>query len=104
MVTFYVIVYSGSSSISRYLSQIDSSYASIFGNESWLQLCETASSQDLIQAKAEIQEITNRIQGYLQTAGPCTQIPVIQANFFYFLFFDKCNAYHYRLMIMIRIE
>lgn len=44
-----------------------------------MQLCESASSQDPIQAKAEIQEITNRIQGYLQTAGPCTQIPIAEA-------------------------
>lgn len=72
-------LWTGSSSISRYLSQIDSSYASIFGNENWSQLCESASSQDPIQAKAEIQEITNRIQGYLQTAGPCTQIPIAEA-------------------------
>lgn len=79
LIAFSNVLRTGSSSISRYLSQLDSSYASIFGNESWSQLCESASSQDPIQAKAEVQEITNRIQGYLQTAGPCTQIPIAEA-------------------------
>lgn len=79
LIALLFLFWTGSSSISRYLSQIDSSYASIFGNESWSQLCESASSQDPIQAKAEVQEITNRIQGYLQTAGPCTQIPIAEA-------------------------
>lgn len=69
----------GSSSISRYLSAIDTSYGSIFGGESWQQLCELAASLDAIQAKSEIQEIANRIQRYLHTAGPCTQIPIAEA-------------------------
>lgn len=69
----------GSSSISRYLSTIDSSYASMFGNESWSQLCESAASVEPVQAKPEIQEIVNRIQRYLHTAGPCTQIPIAEA-------------------------
>lgn len=72
-------MFSGSSSISRYLSAIDSSYASLFGGDNWLQLCELAVTLDATQAKSEIQEITNRIQRYLHTAGPCTQIPIAEA-------------------------
>lgn len=51
----------------------------MFGNESWSQLCESAASQDPVQMKPEIQEIVNRIQRYLHTAGPCTQIPIAEA-------------------------
>lgn len=51
----------------------------MFGNENWSQLCESAASLDPVQAKGEIQEIINRIQGYLHTAGPCTQIPIAEA-------------------------
>lgn len=69
----------GSSSISRYLSAIDNSYASLFGGDNWLQLCELAVTLDATQAKSEIQEITNRIQRYLHTAGPCTQVPIAEA-------------------------
>lgn len=67
------------SSISRHLSAIDSSYASSFGNENWTLLCEAAASMDPTQGKSEIQEIVNRIQRYLHTAGPCTQIPIAEA-------------------------
>lgn len=51
----------------------------MFGSESWSQLCESAASLDPVQAKPEIQEIVNRIQRYLHTAGPCTQIPIAEA-------------------------
>lgn len=51
----------------------------MFGAESWIQLCESAASVDPVQAKPEIQEIVNRIQRYLHTAGPCTQIPIAEA-------------------------
>lgn len=51
----------------------------MFGNEKWSQLCEYAASLDSVQAKSEIQEIANRIQRYLHTAGPCTQIPIAEA-------------------------
>ncbi|XP_031619958.1 phosphofurin acidic cluster sorting protein 2 isoform X2 [Contarinia nasturtii] len=77
-IRFYIVPLC-SSSISRYLSAIDSSYASMFGNDSWTQLCESAASIDPVQAKPEIQEILNRIQRYLHTAGPCTQIPIAEA-------------------------
>lgn len=69
----------GSSAISRYLSAIDGAYASMFGNENWSQLCESAASMDPIQSISEIQEIVGRIQRYLHTAGPCTQIPIAEA-------------------------
>lgn len=51
----------------------------MFGNDGWAQLCESAASVDPVQAKPEIQEIVNRIQRYLHTAGPCTQIPIAEA-------------------------
>lgn len=51
----------------------------MFGNENWTQLCESAASMDPVQSKSEIQEIVNRIQRYLHTAGPCTQIPIAEA-------------------------
>lgn len=34
---------------------------------------------DPTQGKSEVQEIVNRIQRYLHTAGPCTQIPIAEA-------------------------
>lgn len=51
----------------------------MFGNENWSQLCESAASLDPIQSISEIQEIVSRIQRYLHTAGPCTQIPIAEA-------------------------
>lgn len=77
-VRFYIVPLC-SSSISRYLSAIDSSYGSAFGSDNWHQLCERAVSMDTAQAKNEIAEIINRIQRYLHTAGPCTQVPIAEA-------------------------
>lgn len=79
MIFYSSYVNPDSSSISRHLSAIDNSYATIFGNDNWTQLCESAASLDPAQAKSEIQEIVNRIQRYLHTAGPCTQIPIAEA-------------------------
>lgn len=75
---FYMVPI-GTSSISRYLSAVDQSYCAMFGTESWQQLCDRASSSDSTSAKADILELTNRIQRYLHTAGPCTQIPIAEA-------------------------
>ncbi|CRK88259.1 CLUMA_CG002039, isoform A, partial [Clunio marinus] len=72
----FFIVPIGNSAISRYLSSIDNSYATLFGNESWQQLC---SNSDNSQTKADGLEITNRIQRYLHSSGPCTQIPIAEA-------------------------
>lgn len=69
----------GSSTVSRYLCALDASYGSMFGVDSWQQHCERAASLDPAQGKADILEITNRIQRYLHTAGPCTQIPIAEA-------------------------
>lgn len=69
----------GSSSISRYLSSIDQSYCAMFGTDNWYQLCERAGSLDSSLVKSDIIELTNRIQRYLHTAGPCTQIPIAEA-------------------------
>lgn len=66
----------GSSAISRYLSTLDNSYASLFGNENWQQLC---SNNESSQHKTDSLEITNRIQRYLHSSGPCTQIPIAEA-------------------------
>lgn len=51
----------------------------MFASDSWQQLCERAASLDPSQSKAEITDIVNRIQRYLHTAGPCTQIPIAEA-------------------------
>lgn len=72
----FFIVPIGNSAISRYLSTIDNSYATLFGSESWQQLC---SNSDSLQSKADALEITNRIQRYLHSSGPCTQIPIAEA-------------------------
>lgn len=72
----FFIVPIASSSVSRFLSAIDNSYASLFGNESWQQLCCNAETS---QSKADTMEITNRIQRYIHSSGPCTQIPIGEA-------------------------
>lgn len=51
----------------------------MFGVDSWHQHCERAATLDQTQGKADIVEITNRVQRYLHTAGPCTQIPIAEA-------------------------
>lgn len=58
---------------------MDSSYGSVFGSDNWQQLCERAASLESGQNKAEITDMVNRIQRYLHTAGPCTQIPIAEA-------------------------
>lgn len=77
---FYIVSF-GSSSIARYLSSIDASYAMLFGMENWSQLCEraVAGGMDQSQARPEVIEIVNRIQKYLHNVGPCTQIPIAEA-------------------------
>lgn len=78
---FYIVSF-GTSSIARYLSAVDASYAMLFGVESnWSQLCEraVAGGVDQTQARPEVIEIVNRIQKYLHNMGPCTQIPIAEA-------------------------
>lgn len=78
---FYIVSF-GSSSIARYLSAVDASYALLFGTDSnWTQLCEraVAGGFDQTQARPEVIEIVNRIQKYLHNMGPCTQIPIAEA-------------------------
>lgn len=72
----FFIVPIGSSAIGRYLSHIDNTYASLFGGESWQQLY---SNPENAQTKVDALEITNRIQRYLHSSGPCTQIPIAEA-------------------------
>lgn len=77
LLNFYDLL--GSSSVARYLCALDSTYGSLFGVDSWQQHCERAASLDPTLGKADTLEITNRIQRYLHTAGPCTQIPIAEA-------------------------
>lgn len=77
--SFKICFFSGSSSVSRYLCALDASYGAMFGVDSWQTHCERAATLDPTQGKADIVEITNRIQRYLHTAGPCTQIPIAEA-------------------------
>jgi phosphofurin acidic cluster sorting protein 2 len=72
----FFIVPIGNSAISRYLSTIDNSYATLFGSESWQQIC---CNSENAQSKVDSLEITNRIQRYLHSSGPCTQIPIAEA-------------------------
>lgn len=74
-IRFYIVPIVNSN-VSRFLSSIDSSYASLFGNENWQQLC---CNSENTQSKAETMEITNRIQRYICSSGPCTQIPIGEA-------------------------
>lgn len=51
----------------------------MFNTDSWHQLCDRAATMDSAQAKNDVIEITNRIQRYIHSAGPCTQIPIAEA-------------------------
>lgn len=74
----FFIVPIGSSSIARYLSSLDNSYATLFGGDNWQQIC-SSNNNDTTQLKSDSLEITNRIQRYLNSSGPCTQIPIAEA-------------------------
>ena len=73
----FFIVPIGLSGIARYLSSLDNSYATLFGGDNWQQLCST--NNETSQLKNDSLEITNRIQRYLHSSGPCTQIPIAEA-------------------------
>lgn len=73
----FFIVPIGLSGIARYLSSLDNSYATLFGGDNWQQLCST--NNETSQLKSDSLEITNRIQRYLHSSGPCTQIPIAEA-------------------------
>lgn len=76
---FYIIPV-GSSAISRYLSAVDPSYNTMFNTDNWHQLCDrVVTGIDQTQSKIDVIEITNRIQRYIHSAGPCTQIPIAEA-------------------------
>ena len=80
---FYIVSF-GTSSIARYLSAVDASYAMLFGTEcNWTQLVERAvaggAGVDQLASRPEVIEIVNRIQKYLHNMGPCTQIPIAEA-------------------------
>lgn len=95
---FYIVPI-GNSNIARHLSQMDQTYAAMFGSENWHQLCERAAATavavaagntvnatalsssltDTMATKPELSELINRIQRYLHAAGPCTQIPIAEA-------------------------
>ncbi|CAO1424644.1 unnamed protein product [Diamesa serratosioi] len=72
----FFIVPIGSSAIARYLSLIDNTYGSMFGTDNWQQLCFNT---ELSESKTDAMEILARIQRYLHSSGPCTQIPVAEA-------------------------
>lgn len=77
-IRFYIIPL-GSCGVARYLSLIDSSYSSMFGTENWLQICDRAANLESAQSKNESAEIISRIQRYLHSSGPCTQVPIAEA-------------------------
>ncbi|XP_059609911.1 phosphofurin acidic cluster sorting protein 2-like isoform X1 [Phlebotomus argentipes] len=77
-IRFYIVPI-GSSAISRYLSAVDATYGAMFGSDGWQQLCERAIGPDPAQSKIDVIEVTNRVQRYLHSAGPCTQIPIAEA-------------------------
>ena len=51
----------------------------MFGTDNWQQLCDRAGNLESSQSKVEMIEITNRIQRYLHSGGPCTQVPIAEA-------------------------
>lgn len=70
----------GTCTMSKYLASIDQSYQAMFGTENWSQLCERAAACiNSMDNKSDVVEMCNRIQRYLHTAGPCTQIPIAEA-------------------------
>lgn len=70
----------GICTMSKYLASIDQSYQAMFGTENWYQLCERAAACiNSMDNKSDVVEMCNRIQRYLHTAGPCTQIPIAEA-------------------------
>lgn len=77
-IRFYIIPL-GSCGVARYLSVIDSSYSSMFGTENWQQICDRAANLESAQSKNESAEIISRIQRYLHSSGPCTQVPIAEA-------------------------
>ncbi|XP_053682484.1 phosphofurin acidic cluster sorting protein 2 isoform X2 [Sabethes cyaneus] len=77
-IRFYIVPL-GLCGVARYLSLIDPSYSSMFGTENWQQNCERAANLESAQSKNESAEIISRIQRYLHSAGPCTQVPIAEA-------------------------
>lgn len=77
-IRFYIVPI-GSCGVARYLSLIDSSYSSMFGTENWQQICDRAANLESAQTKIESAEIISRIQRYLHSSGPCTQVPIAEA-------------------------
>lgn len=77
-IRFYIIPL-GLCGVARYLSVVDSSYSSMFGTENWQQICDRAANLESAQSKNESAEIISRIQRYLHSSGPCTQVPIAEA-------------------------
>ncbi|XP_062536247.1 phosphofurin acidic cluster sorting protein 2 isoform X2 [Armigeres subalbatus] len=77
-IRFYIVPI-GSCGVARYLSVVDSSYSNMFGTENWQQICERAANLESAQSKIESAEIISRIQRYLHSSGPCTQVPIAEA-------------------------
>uniref|UniRef100_A0A182Q6B5 Phosphofurin acidic cluster sorting protein 2 n=1 Tax=Anopheles farauti TaxID=69004 RepID=A0A182Q6B5_9DIPT len=77
-IRFYIVPL-GSCAVARYIGMIDSSYMSMFGTESWQQICDRAANLESAQSKNESAELISRIQRYLISGGPCTQVPIAEA-------------------------
>ncbi|XP_053670995.1 phosphofurin acidic cluster sorting protein 2 [Anopheles nili] len=77
-IRFYIVPL-GSCGVARYIGMIDSSYMSMFGTESWQQICDRAANLESAQSKNESAELISRIQRYLISGGPCTQVPIAEA-------------------------
>uniref|UniRef100_A0A8W7PQM2 Phosphofurin acidic cluster sorting protein 2 n=1 Tax=Anopheles coluzzii TaxID=1518534 RepID=A0A8W7PQM2_ANOCL len=77
-IRFYIVPL-GSCAVARYIGMIDSSYLGMFGTESWQQICDRAANLESAQSKNESAEFINRIQRYLISGGPCTQVPIAEA-------------------------
>ncbi|XP_052891368.1 phosphofurin acidic cluster sorting protein 2 isoform X2 [Anopheles moucheti] len=77
-IRFYIVPL-GSCAVARYIGMIDSSYMSMFGTESWQQICDRTANLESAQSKNESAEFINRIQRYLISGGPCTQVPIAEA-------------------------
>ncbi|XP_058118102.1 phosphofurin acidic cluster sorting protein 2 [Anopheles ziemanni] len=77
-IKFYIVPL-GSCAVARYIGMIDSTYMSMFGTENWQQMCDRTANLESAQTKNESAEIISRIQRYLMSGGPCTQVPIAEA-------------------------
>ncbi|CAG4931043.1 unnamed protein product [Parnassius apollo] len=71
---FYIVPL-GACTVSRYVAASDSTYAALFANDLWPQVCERAAEHSM----PDIAEMSSRIGRYLNSIGPVNSIPIGEA-------------------------